>query len=287
MEGFDMKKIIKILSVMLLFTVLLGNTTIAKAEFGYEVVLEQKEQLTRTVKTQKQLKEAVKDTDVAFIVIKPDKATTFDFKGINSYADFEVYLSKATLKNVDKATLGGRITPYVENQKQLETAAKWPSVSSIYVETKEKQKFVVNNEMSGKYLFINTPGCDWTFNKFVNYVEFENIKNGTITDNVGINFRLRSEVKKITVGAKSENTLLDIDQDNVSSKAVKINIKGILKHIWFTTNTPVELTFEENSRTEAVEIINTTGDKVSIKLNGKKKKVEGGYLTKEGKMLSY
>ena len=63
---------------------------------------------------------------------------------------------------------------------------------------------------------------------------------------------------------------------------VKIEVKGILDGIEFLSDTPVEFTFSENTKTKYVDIQNDTFNEVSITVNGKTKKVNAGIMDTKG-----
>ena len=240
---------------------------------------------TKTVTTQKQFKTALKDDNIGTIVIKPKKKTTFDFKNIECDKDIKVYLDYATLKNIDQSDTGW-ITPYVSTQKQLENAFKMKRVINIYIVTKKKLNFEINESAEANNLFINTPNSNWVFNEKVWFVEVDDLENGTITDNAGNGFRIEKNIKNLTVGKKAEGTEVQIAQDKVS-KPVKMSVKGDLNKLTMYSSTPVEITFSKSSTTDYVFIDNWAEKTFSLTVNGKKQKVMNGKLNKDGEVLSY
>ena len=240
---------------------------------------------TKTVTTQKQFKTALKDDNIGTIVIKPKKKTTFDFKNIECDKDIKVYLDYATLKNIDQSDTGW-ITPYVSTQKQLENAFKMKRVINIYIVTKKKLNFEINESAEANNLFINTPNSNWVFNEKVWFVEVDDLENGTITDNADNGFRIEKNIKNLTVGKKAEGTEVQIAQDKVS-KPVKMSVKGDLNKLTMYSSTPVEITFSKSSTTDYVFIDNWAEKTFSLTVNGKKQKVMNGKLNKDGEVLSY
>jgi len=264
---------------MLVITMMMGNTETVKADTDYSGA-----KPSKTVTTQKQLKEALKDENIGTIIIKPKKKTTFDFNGIETSKDIHIHLSKATVKNLDKADTGW-ITLIVSNQKELDKAVGMSNIVKIRVETDNKEKFVLKEHASSNVI-INTPNSSWTLNDTAWHVEIENLKNGTITDNAGNKIGIEGDVKKVTVGPKAVDTVIQIYQEPVS-KSVSINVKGKLKTLEMYSTTPVKITFSENTTTDYVFINNYTEEKFNLTVNGNKQKVGSGFLNTEGKVLSY
>jgi len=264
---------------MLVITMMMGNTETVKADTDYSGA-----KPSKTVTTQKQLKEALKDENIGTIIIKPKKKTTFDFNGIETSKDIHIHLSKATVKNLDKADTGW-ITLIVSNQKELDKAVGMSNIVKIRVETDNKEKFVLKEHASSNVI-INTPNSSWTLNDTAWHVEIENLKNGTRTDNAGNKIGIEGDVKKVTVGPKAVDTVIQIYQEPVS-KSVSINVKGKLKTLEMYSTTPVKITFSENTTTDYVFINNYTEEKFNLTVNGNKQKVGSGFLNTEGKVLSY
>lgn len=274
-----MRKFRSLFFIMLVITMMMGNTETVKADTDYSGA-----KPSKTVTTQKQLKEALKDENIGTIIIKPKKKTTFDFNGIETSKDIHIHLSKATVKNLDKADTGW-ITLIVSNQKELDKAVGMSNIVKIRVETDNKEKFVLKEHASSNVI-INTPNSSWTLNDTAWHVEIENLKNGTITDNAGNKIGIEGDVKKVTVGPKAVDTVIQIYQEPVS-KSVSINVKGKLKTLEMYSTTPVKITFSENTTTDYVFINNYTEEKFNLTVNGNKQKVGSGFLNTEGKVLSY
>ena len=274
-----MRKFRSLFFIMLVITMMMGNTETVKADTDYSGA-----KPSKTVTTQKQLKEALKDENIGTIIIKPKKKTTFDFNGIETSKDIHIHLSKATVKNLDKADTGW-ITLIVSNQKELDKAVGMSNIVKIRVETDNKEKFVLKEHASSNVI-INTPNSSWTLNDTAWHVEIENLKNGTRTDNAGNKIGIEGDVKKVTVGPKAVDTVIQIYQEPVS-KSVSINVKGKLKTLEMYSTTPVKITFSENTTTDYVFINNYTEEKFNLTVNGNKQKVGSGFLNTEGKVLSY
>ena len=272
-----MKKITKLLIMIMAVALLCSNTLIASAydyEYSYNDELK-----TVTVKSQKEFVKQSKDSEVGHIWIKPSKKTTIDFNDIDTDACIHIYMKNVTIKNIDKRKGLNCIFLYPETAEELKKAVKLEGVTFIEVNTKEKEKFLIDNETNA-LIIANTPNSNWVINKKVNGMVFENLKNGTITDNIGTEMRIEGTVKEITIGNKALFSRLRLMQEKPSK--VKIEVKGILDGIEFLSDTPVEFTFSENTKTKYVDIQNDTFNEVSITVNGKTKKVNAGIMDTKG-----
>lgn len=273
-----MKKIIKLLTILMTSLVMLGEAKVTKAaEF------EPYERKTVTVTTEKQLKAAAKDDSVGVIEIKPKKATTFDFKGLETTADIHIHLATATIKNIEEAQVVS-MKAVVTNQKQLDKACEMSRITNIEVKTEKKEEFDFDKD--GYYLIIDTPKSKWTIDGKESVIEVTDLKNGTITDNGGNVIRFVNDVKKVTIGSEAVDTEIQVSQEKVS-KPIKITIKGKVKFLTMYSATPVEITFDKKTKTENITLKNYTGQTINFTINGKKQKAMTGFISKNGKILTY
>jgi len=279
-----MKKIKVLILFALIALITLGNNTRVQAKdiidknSGYKVDPtyewannKRLLKLTRVIKTQKELEKYCKDERYEYLILQPDKETTFDLAGLHVASEMHIFVKNVNIVNGTKSRWTNYITMYVENPKELEKALKMAdtelhSTLSIRVTTNEKYTFKPNIKTFVS-IHVDAPNSNWVLNVPTGIFIIKNIKNGYVADKVNSILNVEGPVKKIIVGSDCTSTVIDFVEK--LDKKVKVELKGQVKFIGTGWNTPIELLFPESSKADKIMFSNQSGEKMKLKVNGK------------------
>lgn len=279
-----MKKIKVLILFALIALITLGNNTRVQAKdiidknSGYKVdptyVWANNKRLlklTRVIKTQKELEKYCKDERYEFLILQPDKETTFDLAGLTVASELHIFVKNVNIINGNKIRWRNYMTLYAENPKEFEKAVKLANAElgttcGLYVTTNEKYTFK-SNIKTFVNIHADTPNSNWVLNVPTGIFTITNIKNGYVADKANSTLIVGGPVKKIIVGSDCTSTVIDFVEK--LDKKVKVELKGQVKFIGTGWNTPIELLFPESSKADKIMFSNQSGEKMKLKVNGK------------------
>lgn len=225
-----------------------------------------KEKVTKTVTTQKQLTSALKNSSVDTIIIKPAKATNFTITKGTYKKELVVYQAYTTLSNSGIFKSSKII---VTNQNQFNKAVKVKNIDQIYIKTTKKNEFTLSKGSKNIELVINVPNGNITNTVTWKNVIIENMKSSTWTEKASNNkITITGGLNLFVVDEKASIKSLAIKQYELKNPKISIKANGIVK----ATNieTTAKITLSGKNINKLIENAKNKTSKTLVVYNGNK-----------------
>lgn len=221
-----MKKEYKLLSLVLLLILLFTFSPVDKAEAAVKKSV--------TVTTQKQLNDALTNTGVSKITIKPSRDTSFMIPYGDYHKELIIYQTKANI--INSGTFDS-LNIIVANENELSKALNTYDIDTITVKTSSKSNMVLNGGNSNINLVVDAFRLTVANNSQWNSITVK--KNASWIENaVGNNFVLTLSKFNLTT---NENAAVESIYINRNSATLNINANSTIAAIKAKYNATINL----------------------------------------------